>query len=92
MNCENEKMAFFPEEAGKCPGAISWTSEIEFSPSEQGVLLSLNCGNIDETFRIIEENGGKVLVPKTKIEAEGMGYFGIFIDCEGNRIGLYSES
>ena len=28
---------------------------------------------------------------KTKIEAEGRGYFAIFIDCEGNKVGLYGE-
>ncbi|MCD7916472.1 MAG: VOC family protein [Tannerellaceae bacterium] len=92
MNGENEKMAFFPAEEGKCPGAISWTSEIEFRPSDQGIFISLNCQNIDQTFRMIEENGGKTLVPKTKIEAEKRGYFGIFLDCEGSRIGLHSES
>jgi len=30
----------------------------------------------------IEKNGGKIIRPKTKIEAEGRGYFSLFIDSE----------
>jgi predicted enzyme related to lactoylglutathione lyase len=29
--------------------------------------------------------------PKTKIEVEGKGYFALFIDCEGNKEGLYGN-
>jgi predicted enzyme related to lactoylglutathione lyase len=39
----------------------------------------------------IEKNGGKITRPKTKIEAEGRGYFALFIDNEGNKVGLYSD-
>lgn len=88
-NCDTEKMAFFPEEDGICRGAISWAAD--FKPSENGVLISLNCAGIDETLEKIEKNGGKMHTPKTKIEADNRQYFAIFIDCEGNRIGLYSE-
>lgn len=91
MDCRHEKMAFFPKEDGVCPGAISWSSEFSFKPSEQGVLVSLNCDSITNAVKVIEQNGGKLLIPKTKIEAEGRGYFCIFADSEGNRIGLYSD-
>ena len=91
FDCEREKMAFFPEEDGICPGAISWSSEMGFLPSKEGVLLSLNCEDMNATLKGIEENGGAVVIPKTKIEAENRGYFAVFIDCEGNRMGLYSD-
>jgi len=91
MDCGHEKMAFFPEEDGKCPGAISWSSEFSFLPSENGVLVSLQIENMETTITAIEKNGGKILIPKNKIEAEGRGYFAVFIDCEGNRVGLYSD-
>ena len=90
MECETEKMAFFPEEGGKCPGAISWATG--FIPSVQGVLISLRVENMESTLAIIGKRGGKVVLPKTKIEAEGMGYFSVFTDCEGNRVGLYSDN
>jgi len=89
--CEQEKMAFFPEEDGQCPGAISWSSEIRFAPSSDGVLIHLHCEHMEETLKRIEEQKGEILQPKTKIEAERRGYFALFMDCEGNRLGLYSD-
>lgn len=87
--CEDEKMAFFPEEDGCVTGAISYSKD--FFPSKDGVLIHLNVDNMEETILRIEENGGKIVREKTKIEAEGMGYFALFTDCEGNRLGLYSD-
>ena len=89
MDCETEKMAFFPEENGKCSGSISWAKD--FNPSKDGVLVSLYVENMEAAVAIIEKNGGEITCPKTKIEAEGMGYFALFIDSEGNRVGLYSD-
>jgi predicted enzyme related to lactoylglutathione lyase len=81
-----EKMACFP--TGE--GAISFAPD--FKPSEHGVLVSFNTGKeIDATQVKVTQNGGKIVKPKTKIEAEGRGYFSIVTDCEGNRIGLYGE-
>ena len=82
-------MACFPEEEGLCPGAISYAPG--FLPSENGVLVSLNCDDMEATHALIVANGGKIVIPKTKIEAEGRGFFSTFIDSEGNTIGLYSD-
>lgn len=89
MECETEKMAFFPEEDGQCPGALSQAAD--FPPSGYGVLISLQVGHMDEALAAITREGGKIIRPKTKIEAEGRGYFALFTDSEGNRIGLYSD-
>ena len=91
MECESEKMAFFTDENSKCYGAISYCPSL-IQPSDKGVLLSLNCKDIDKTFEKIISLGGKVVIKKTKIECDDMGYFGTFIDCEGNKIGLYSDN
>jgi len=83
---EDEKMACFP--GGE--GAISWAPD--FHPSSDGVLVSLNVGDqLDETLARIEANGGSVVHPKTKIQAEGRAYFALFLDSEGNKVGLYGE-
>jgi predicted enzyme related to lactoylglutathione lyase len=83
---ENEQMACFP--GGE--GAISKAEG--YQPSKQGVVVSLNAGeNLDEVLKKISANGGSILQPKTKIEAEGRGYFAVFLDCEGNRLGLYGD-
>lgn len=81
-----EKMALLPEGEG------SITSAPDFKPSENGVIVSINTGkNLKNVIKNIEENGGKILKQKTKIEAEGYGYFAIFLDSEGNRLGLYGD-
>jgi len=88
-DCGTEKMAFFPEEGGQCPGAISWAADLH--PSKDGVLIHLQVENLEAAIAAIEKAGGKIIRPKTKIEAEGRGYFALFIDSERNRVGIYSD-
>ena len=81
-----EKMACFPNDEG----AISFAPG--FNPSKDGVLVSLNMEDrLDQALGMIEKNGGTIAQPKTKIEAEGRGYFALFIDSEGNKVGLYGN-
>ena len=83
---ENEKMACFADGSG----AISFAPG--YKPSKDGVIVSLNAGDqLDRTIAKVKEMGGNILVPKTKIEAEGRGFFAIFIDSEGNKLGLYGN-
>ena len=86
-DCETEKMAFFPENG--LPGAVSWTKD--FCPSKDGVLIHFQVDDMENVMDTIEKNGGKIVRQKTKIEADGWGYFALFIDSEGNRVGLYSD-
>lgn len=81
-----EKMAFFP--SGE--GAIFHSADS--TPSSGGVIVSfLVPDTIEATLLRVEKHGCKILIPKTKIEAEGRGYFANIIDSEGNRIGLYEN-
>lgn len=81
-----EKMACFP--TGE--GAISFAPG--FNPSENGLLVSFTAPDtINETVSRIEKLGGRTIIPRTKIEAEGMDYFAVCIDSEGNKIGLYGK-
>lgn len=86
--CEAEKMACFMEN-GAAAGAISHAAG--FNPSENGVLIHFHCSNMEQALGKITANGGKVITPKTKIEAEGKGYFALFTDTEGNKAGIYSD-
>jgi len=84
-------MAFFPEEEdGNCPGAISFADR--FKPTKGGgVLVSLQVDDIELACSRIEENNGTIIIPRTKIQADNRGWFAIFDDSEGNRLGLYEN-
>ncbi len=82
----SEKMACFPNNEG----ALVQSPELKIS--ESGVLVSLNAGdNMDKALDVLQEEGGKIIKHKTKIEAENMDYFAIFKDSEGNTIGIYGK-
>jgi predicted enzyme related to lactoylglutathione lyase len=54
------------------------------------VILYLESTNINDDLRRIEGLGGKMVVPKTEIPS--MGYWAIFTDPTGNRIGLFEQT
>jgi predicted enzyme related to lactoylglutathione lyase len=61
----------------------------EFSkPSQDGVTIYLDGGNdLSIILERVEKAGGVVIIEKTHISAEA-GFIGLFIDSEGNKIGL----
>lgn len=90
VECDAEKMAFFSDGPDKAPwGAVSYGEG--FLPSSDGVLIHLIVRDIDATLEAVGKNGGKIIRKKTKIECEGMGFFALFLDSEGNRLGLHSQ-
>lgn len=84
--CETEKMACFTEQ-GEVTGAIFHAASSQ--PSADGVLIHFHCDNLEHTLRKVVEKGGSIVIPVTKIEAEGKGCFTVVADSEGNHIGLY---
>lgn len=86
MDFGKEKMACFPNGEG----AISLAPG--FNPSKNGVLVSFNTEkDLNAVLKIVAENGGEIVQSKTKIEAEGRGYFALIVDTEGNKVGLYED-
>jgi len=85
IDCGNdEKMACFP--TGE--GAIVFSPHAK--PSENGAIVSFIVpDSIEDAILRIEHEKGKVIIEKTKIEAEERGFFAVCIDSEGNKIGLY---
>lgn len=62
----------------------------DYQPSTSGALVYLNAGDdLQPALDKIEKSGGTVLVPKTAISPE-MGFFALFTDTEGNKMGLHS--
>jgi predicted enzyme related to lactoylglutathione lyase len=81
-------MGFFLAEKGGIGGAI--VQGEGYVPSQEGTLVYLNGGNdLSIVLDRIENAGGKILLPKTKINDE-LGFFAIFVDCEGNKVALHS--
>jgi predicted enzyme related to lactoylglutathione lyase len=84
------KMGFFPSDGTNVSGAI--VQGEEYKPSTDGVIAYLNGGaDLQNMLDKVEINNGKVIVPKTHIGPE-MGYFGMFIDTEGNKLGVHSTN
>jgi uncharacterized protein len=82
------KMGFFPTDGKNVSGAI--VRGEDYKPSSDGVVAYLNGGNnLQAVLESVESNNGKVIVPKTQISPE-MGYFGMFIDSEGNKMAVHA--
>lgn len=56
---------------------------------EMGINVIFGVPDIEKTLETIVENGGKVHTPKYQITPE-IGYAAEFLDCFGNRLGLFS--
>lgn len=61
-----------------------------YEPSASGAVAYLNGGDqIEVILDRVEKKGGEILVPKTP-HADESGYFALFLDSEGNRMGLHA--
>ena len=88
MNMPEMQMGIFPYEGQMVTGVIIKAEG--YKPSADGVTIYLNGGdNLQVILDRVEKNGGKIKTPKT-LHADESGYFAIFIDSEGNKIGLHS--
>ena len=84
------KMGLLPYEDQMVVGVI--VEGDGYEPSAGGVTVYLNAGDdLQLVLDKVEKNGGKILVSKSP-HADESGYFAIFLDSEGNRIGLHSTN
>ena len=92
MEMMGMKKAGFPGEpgSGRVYGAIV-QSENHIPPAE-GVVLYLNANpGINPVLSRIQLLGGHVVLPKMSISPE-IGYMAVFIDTEGNKVGIQVQS
>lgn len=85
-----DSYTFFPGvmESVSVSGALVQSAQVV--PSDKGTVVYLNGGDdLAAPLSRVESAGGRVLMPKTSI-GEGMGYFALFLDTEGNKVGLFS--
>lgn len=90
QNIMDSQMAFLPSsQDGKSVGGAICCGE-GYEPSDKGTLPYLNGGeNLEGVLGRINDAGGNVVLPKTKISDE-IGFMAIFMDTEGNKIALHS--
>jgi len=90
MEMPGMEMGIFPYEEQMVTGVI--VKGEGYKPSADGVTIYLNGGdNLQTILDKVEKNGGKILMPKTA-HADESGFFALFLDTEGNRLGLNSQN
>jgi predicted enzyme related to lactoylglutathione lyase len=93
MDMPNIKMRMFPIDdpmTGIGGAVVDTGGEFHKPSATDGPLIYLN-GNPDVQLVLdkVDAAGGKIMMPKTEISPE-YGFMAVFIDTEGNRIGLHS--
>lgn len=92
MDMPNIKMRMFPldDMMTQVGGALVDSGGFHKASASDGPLIYLN-GNPDVQHVLdkVVEAGGTIMLPKTEISPD-YGFMGVFIDTEGNRIGLHS--
>ncbi|MGC3944389.1 MAG: VOC family protein [Chryseolinea sp.] len=88
VDMEGIKMGLFP---GAGEGLSVQLLHAEgYKPSSEGTVVYLNAGaDLQTVADKIEPGGGKIVLPKTEIGPD-MGFYAMFTDTEGNRVGLHS--
>ncbi len=90
MEMPGMEMGIFPYEEQMVTGVIMKGDG--YKPSANGPTIYLNGGdNLQTILNKVEKNGGKIIVPKTA-HADENGFFALFLDTEGNKLGLNSPN
>ena len=88
MDFPGMEMGILPYEGQAVTGVIMKGEG--YQPSADGVTIYLNGGdNLQVILDKVEKNGGSIIIPKTP-HADESGYFALFLDSEGNKLGLHS--
>ncbi len=69
-----------------CSGAL--VKSKDNTPGTDGTIIYFNCEDASQEASRVVSAGGKLLMPKTSIGE--FGFIAMFIDTEGNRLGLHS--
>lgn len=85
------QLAIFAHDEGAVSGML--VSGEHYLPSPTGAVVYFNGGeDLSGPLDRVVKYGGSILLAKTPIHDGNCGYFALFLDSEGNRVGLYSPS
>lgn len=89
-NCGGNPLSIFPYAEPSPGGAL--VSMPQLAPRDNGTLIYLDGGDdLSAVLARIPAAGGKVVMEKTDL-GDGIGHIALFIDCEGNRVGIHSPN
>jgi predicted enzyme related to lactoylglutathione lyase len=92
MDMMGMKMAAFPTENGNGKASGALVQSENHAPSMDGTVVYLNANpDMSPVLERIEQEGGRILMPKTAISPE-IGYMAFFMDTEGNKVALHSQN
>lgn len=82
------RFGIFPYEMPATSGAVTQMAALK--PGSDGTLIYLDATpDVDAVLGRVEAAGGSVVLQKILV-SEDIGYIGIFIDSEGNRVGVHA--
>ena len=88
--CGDIAMAIFPYAEPYPSGALVAMPQLQ--PRDNGTLVYLDGGaDLNVVLARIPAAGGQVVMAKTDL-GKDIGHIALFIDSEGNRVGLYSKN
>ncbi len=88
-SCGGHPMAIFPYAEPQPSGALVQMPQLE--PRDNGTLVYLDGGeDLNLALGRVKAAGGEVAMEKTDI-GQDIGFIALFMDTEGNRVGLYSK-
>ena len=92
MELNGNRFGLLPSDDGDGDGAVrgAIVKAEDFLPARHGALVYLDGGDdLSTVLMRVEPAGGKVLTDKTLVSPE-IGWFGTFLDTEGNKIAVHS--
>ncbi len=88
QSMDDAQMGIFPYEDPKTGGAVTKMEMLK--PGSVGTLIYLDATpDVEPVLSRAKANGGQIVMDKTLI-CDDVGYIGVFIDSEGNRVGVHA--
>jgi uncharacterized protein len=90
INMDGALMGLFPSDGETV--SVALVKSAQYKSSMDGSVVYFNAGDdLQIVLDKIKANGGKIIVPKTDI-GSGIGFYAMFKDTEGNKVGLHSKN
>lgn len=90
--CGGHPMAIFAYEENMPGGALVAMPQVE--PRDNGTLIYLSVDDLDAALTRVVAAGGHVAMPRVALgqaaDGKDIGHIALFIDSEGNRVGLHA--